>query len=220
MKLLIADDHPIFRKGLKDILEGSFSDIQIIECKDGREALEAIKKHKPSISILDINMPELNGIEVSDIVTKEKLSTRIVILTMYRDREMIKKAMDSGAYSYILKDFAANEIVDCIAKVSKDEKYIGPELQAYYSNFVESDKKKIELLFLLKNLTQAELKTLKLVSHNKTTKEIAELLFLSEKTIENYRSKICQKLQLPPRNNSLVLWISENKELLIGISEF
>ena len=220
MKLLIADDHPIFRKGLKDILEGSFSDIQIIECKDGREALEAIKKHKPSISILDINMPELNGIEVSDIVTKEKLSTRIVILTMYRDREMIKKAMDSGAYSYILKDFAANEIVDCIAKVSKDEKYIGPELQAYYSNFVESDKKKIELLFLLKNLTQAELKTLKLVSHNKTTKEIAELLFLSEKTIENYRSKICQKLQLPPRNNSLVLWISENNELLIGISEF
>ena len=220
MKLLIADDHPIFRKGLTDILEGSFSDIQIIECKDGREALEAIKKHKPSISILDINMPELNGIEVSDIVTKEKLSTRIVILTMYRDREMIKKAMDSGAYSYILKDFAANEIVDCIAKVSKDEKYIGPELQAYYSNFVESDKKKIELLFLLKNLTQAELKTLKLVSHNKTTKEIAELLFLSEKTIENYRSKICQKLQLPPRNNSLVLWISENKELLIGISEF
>ena len=220
MKLLIADDHPIFRKGLKDILEGSFSDIQIIECRNGREALDAIKKEKPDISILDINMPELNGIEVSTIVTKEKLSTRILILTMYRDREMVIKAMDSGAYSYILKDFAANEIIDCIGKVSQDEKYIGPELQAYYSDFVESDKKKIELLFLLKNLSQAELKTLKLVSQNKTTKEIAELLFLSEKTIENYRSKICQKLQLPPRNNSLVLWISENKELLVGISEF
>ena len=220
MKLLIADDHPIFRKGLKDILEGSFSDIQIIECKNGREALEAIKKHKPSISILDINMPELNGIEVSTIVTKEKLPTRIVILTMYRDREMIKKAMDSGAFSYILKDFAANEIIDCIEKVSKNEKYIGPELQAYYSNFVEEDKKKIELMVLIKNLSHAELKTLKLVSQNKSTREIAELLFLSEKTIENYRSKICQKLELPPRNNSLMLWISENKEFLTGISEF
>ena len=220
MKLLIADDHPIFRKGLKDILESSFPKIQIIECKNGREALEAIKKEKPNISILDINMPELNGIEVSTIVTKEKLSTRIVILTMYRDREMVKKAMDSGAYSYILKDFAANEIIDCIEKVSKNEKYIGPELQAYYSDFVEADKKKIELLFLLKNLSQAELKTLKLVSQNKSTKEIAELLFLSEKTIENYRSKICQKLELPPRNNSLMLWIAENKELLSAISEF
>lgn len=220
MKLLIADDHPIFRKGLKDILESSFPKIQIIECKNGKEALEAIKKEKPNISILDINMPELNGIEVSTIVTKEKLSTRIVILTMYRDREMVKKAMDSGAYSYILKDFAANEIIDCIEKVSQNEKYIGPELQAYYSDFVEADKKKIELLFLLKNLSQAELKTLKLVSQNKSTKEIAELLFLSEKTIENYRSKICQKLELPPRNNSLMLWIAENKELLTAISEF
>lgn len=220
MKLLIADDHPIFRKGLKDILEGSFSDIEIIECKNGREALEAIKKQKPSISILDINMPELNGIEVSNIVTKEKLGTRIVILTMYRDREMVKKAMDSGAFSYILKDFAANEIIDCIEKVSKNEKYIGPELQTYYSEFVEADKKKLDLMLLLKSLSQAELKTLKLVSQNKSTKEIAELLFLSDKTIENYRSKICQKLQLPPRNNSLVLWISENKELLGAISEF
>lgn len=220
MKLLIADDHPIFRKGLKDILEGSFSDIEIIECKNGREALEAIKKQKPSISILDINMPELNGIEVSNIVTKEKLGTRIVILTMYRDREMVKKAMDSGAFSYILKDFAANEIIDCIEKVSKNEKYIGPELQAYYSEFVEADKKKLDLVLLLKSLSQAELKTLKLVSQNKSTKEIAELLFLSDKTIENYRSKICQKLHLPPRNNSLVLWISENKELLGAISEF
>jgi DNA-binding NarL/FixJ family response regulator len=220
MKLLIADDHPIFRKGLRDILESSFSDIQIIECKNGSEALEAIKKEKPAISILDINMPELNGLEVSTIVTNEKLETRIVILTMYRDREMVKKAMDSGAYSYILKDFAANEIVDCIDKVSQNEKYIGPELQSYYSDFVEEDKKKMELVFLLKNLSQAELKTLKLVSQNKSTKAIAELLFLSEKTIENYRSKICQKLQLPPRNNSLMFWISENKELLSAISEF
>lgn len=220
MKILIADDHPIFRKGLRDILESSFPKLEIIECKNGKEALEAIKKEKPSISILDINMPELNGIEVSSIVTNENLSTRIVILTMYRDREMVKKAMDSGAYSYMLKDFAANEIIDCIEKVSNNEKYIGPELQSYYSELGEVDKKQLELVFLLKNLSQAELKTLKLVSQNKTTKEIAELLFLSEKTIENYRSKICQKLQLPPRNNSLVLWISENKKLLSGISEF
>ena len=139
---------------------------------------------------------------------------------MYKDREMVKKAMHSGAYGYILKDFAADEIIDCINAVLNSEKYIGPELQSHYSEFVEEDKVKQEFLVLLKNLSQAELKTLKLVSQNKSTKEIAELLFLSEKTIENYRSKICQKLLLPPRNNSLLLWISENKDLLTGISEF
>ena len=84
----------------------------------------------------------------------------------------------------------------------------------------KEDKKKQQLVEGLKALSQAELKTLKLVSQNKTSKEISELLFLSEKTVENYRSRICQKLELPPRNNSLVIWISENKELLSYISEF
>ena len=139
---------------------------------------------------------------------------------MYRDREMVKKAMDAGAFAYILKDFAANEIVECFNCVSANEKYIGTELQSYYTDFITDDKKKFDLLSLIKKLTQAELKTLKLVSQNRSTREIAELLFLSDKTIENYRSKICQKLQLPPRNNSLVLWISEHKEILASISEF
>ena len=220
MKLLIADDHPIFRKGLKDILESTFKNLDIIECKNGKEAIDNIKKENPSIAILDINMPELNGLEVSSMVTKEQLPTRVIILTMYKDREMVKKAMRSGAYGYILKDFATDEIIDCINKVTNNEKYIGPELQSYYSEFVQEDRAKQEYVVLLKNLSQAELKTLKLVSQNKSTKEIAGLLFLSEKTIENYRSKICQKLLLPPRNNSLLLWISENKDLLTGISEF
>ncbi|OFY83090.1 MAG: hypothetical protein A3F72_19040 [Bacteroidetes bacterium RIFCSPLOWO2_12_FULL_35_15] len=220
MKLLVADDHPIFRKGLIDILLASFSNLQITECKNGKEAIEYIKSEKPEIAILDINMPELNGLEVLESVSKEKLSTRIIILTMYRDREMVKKAMDAGAYAYILKDFAANEIVDCFNNVSANEKYMGTELQSYYTDFVTDDKKKFDLHGLIKKLTHAELKTLKLVSQNRSTRDIAELLFLSEKTIENYRSKICQKLQLPPRNNSLVLWISENKEILASISEF
>lgn len=220
MKLLIADDHPIFRKGLIDILLASFSDLEIIECKNGKEALESIKKKIPEIAILDINMPEQNGLEVLEMVLKEELNIKVIILTMYRDREMVKKAMDSGAYAYILKDFAANEIVDCFNCVSLNEKYIGAELQSFYSDFITDDKKKFDIHILIKKLTQAELKTLKLVSQNRSTREIAELLFLSEKTIENYRSKICQKLQLPPRNNSLVLWISENKEILSSISEF
>ncbi|MDP2387139.1 MAG: response regulator transcription factor [Bacteroidota bacterium] len=218
--MLIADDHPIFRKGLKEILLSFYSSASILECSNGKEAFDTILKSRPPIAILDINMPEMNGLEVSERIQKENVETKIIILTMYRDREMVKKAFKVGAYGYILKDYAVNEILECIEKVKKGGKYIGNELQDHFSELGKEDQKIFKLHELLKALSQAELKTLKLVSQNKSTKEIAELLFLSEKTIENYRSKICQKLNLPPRNNSLVLWISENKGLLSSISEF
>jgi DNA-binding NarL/FixJ family response regulator len=220
MKILIADDHPIFRNGLKSILVENFKEAIIVECVNGAEALENIRKEKPDVSILDINMPEMDGLELCNNIMKEGLSTKVVMLTMYRDSEMLKKAFHLGAFGYLLKDFATKEIIECIDNVLKDIKYIGPGLDKHYSSYLQEDKIKKDIVGLLKNLSQAELKTLKLVSQNKTSKEISELLFLSEKTVENYRSRICQKLQLPPRNNSLLLWIAENKELLRVTSEF
>jgi DNA-binding NarL/FixJ family response regulator len=218
--LLIADDHPIFRKGLMDLLQHSFPKVKIIECHNGAEAIDGILKQKPDIAILDINMPEANGLDVCKRVIKEQSTTKIIILTMYQEKEMIKNAMLSGAMGYILKDNAVDEIMDCVNTVADGETYIGTAMLPYHSELSIEDKKKQQLVEGLKALSQAELKTLKLVSQNKTSKEISELLFLSEKTVENYRSRICQKLELPPRNNSLVIWISENKELLSYISEF
>jgi len=218
--LLIADDHPIFRKGLMDLLQSSFPKVNIIECHNGAEAIEGILKQKPDIAILDINMPEANGLDVCKQVIKQQSTTKIIILTMYQEKEMIKNAMLSGASGYILKDNAVDEIMDCVNTVINGETYIGTAMLPYHSELSIEDKKKQQLVEGLKTLSQAELKTLKLVSQNKTSKEISELLFLSEKTVENYRSRICQKLELPPRNNSLVIWISENKELLSYISEF
>ncbi len=218
--LLIADDHPIFRKGLMDLLQHSFPKVKIIECHNGAEAIDGILKLKPDIAILDINMPEANGLDVCKHVIKEQSATKIIILTMYQEKEMIKNAMLSGAMGYILKDNAVDEIMDCVNTVADGENYIGTAMLPYNVELSLEDKKKQQLVEGLKTLSQAELKTLKLVSLNKTSKEISELLFLSEKTVENYRSRICQKLELPPRNNSLVIWISENKELLSYISEF
>lgn len=220
MKLLIADDHPIFRKGLKDLLQDTYKDIEIIECSNGAEAYKNILLHKPQIAILDINMPEQNGLEVTKLAKSNNLNIKIIILTMYKEKEMIRKAMDYGASGFILKDFAVNELMDCINKVLDDQKYIGPALKNSYTEVIFEDQKKQELMKKLNTLSHGEMKTLKLVNQNKTSKEISELLFLTEKTIENYRSKICQKLGLPPRNNSLVLWISENKELLSALNEF
>ena len=220
MKLLIADDHPIFRKGLKDLLTEAFPGAIIIESANGKEAIDIIHAQNPDIAVLDIDMPIVNGLDVSIQVLKEKLTAKIIILTMYKEKEMVKKAMLSGAYGYVLKDFAIDELIECINNVTANKKYIGKNLEQYYSEITLDDKKKLEILAMLKNLSQLELKTLKLVSKNRTTKEISELLFLSEKTIENYRSRICQKLQLPPRNNSLLQWVTENKEILSMISEF
>ncbi len=218
--LLIADDHPIFRKGLMDFLQQTFPKVKIIECHNGTEAINGILNLKPDIAILDINMPEANGLEVCKRIIKEQSSTKIIILTMYQEKEMIKNAMLSDARGYILKDNAVDEIMDCVNTVLNGGTYIGTAMLPYHIELSTEDKKKQQLVEGLKTLSQAELKTLKLVSQNKTSKEISELLFLSEKTVENYRSRICQKLELPPRNNSLVIWISENKELLSYISEF
>jgi len=218
--LLIADDHPIFRMGLKDILHNVFPKAKIYECHNGKEAIESILKYEPEISILDINMPEINGLDVCKHIIKQKSDAKIIILTMYSEKEMIKNAMLSGALGYILKDNAVDEITDCVQAILNGEKYTGIAMQPHQKELSIEDKKKKQLVDGLKTLSHAELKTLKLVSQNKTSKEISELLFLSEKTIENYRSRICQKLDLPPRNNSLAIWINENKELLSYISEF
>lgn len=218
--ILIADNHPIFRKGLMDLLQQMFAKAKIIECQNGTQALQNIQQLKPAIAILDINMPEMNGLEVCKQITKELIDTKVIILTMYREKEMIKNAMLSGAKGYLLKDNAVDEIKECVNTILKGETFVGTAMQPYQNELSVEDKKKQQLIDSLKSLSQAELKTLKLVSQNKSSREIAELLFLSEKTVENYRSRICQKLELPPRNNSLVLWISENKELLSFISEF
>lgn len=220
MKVLIADDHPIFRKGLKDVLENAFQKIKAIECDNGTEAMYVIREDVPEIAILDINMPGMSGLEVAKQALKEKIRTRIIILTMYKEKEMIRKSLLYGVSGYVLKDFAETEIVECLNKVINGGKFIGKALKASFSDLDVDDKRKMEMIDFLKCLTQSELKTLKLVNQNKTTKEISELLFLSEKTIENYRSRICQKLNLPPRNNSLILWINENRDVLASINEF
>lgn len=220
MKLLIADDHPIFRKGLKDILQGAFPNAIFIECDKGDETLEKIKTELPDISILDIDMPNINGLDICKQVYDENIPTKVIILTMYREEEMFNKAFLTGSSGYVVKDNSVIEIVDCIKEVMQGKKYIGPALQPYFSNYKEADKKKERIRELLQSLTQAELKTLKLVSQNKNSKEISELLFVSSKTIENYRSRICKKLELDPRNNSLLLWVMENKDILNTIKEF
>ncbi|MFN7013741.1 MAG: response regulator [Bacteroidia bacterium] len=216
MQIVIADDHPVFRKGLAFILESAFKNLQLTECQNGEQAYMAIKKLQPQIAILDIDMPEKNGLEVCRQLQEDKVKTSIIILTMYKEEEVLKKALLYGAKGYIVKDNSANEIENCIKNVISGEIYIGLGINTATQQL---NKDIHQLKETLQSLTQVELKTLKLVSKQLSSKEIAELLFVSVKSVENYRSRICKKLGLDARNNSLLHWVIENKELLDSIRE-
>jgi DNA-binding NarL/FixJ family response regulator len=220
MKIAIADDHPIFRSGLKSLLVNSFSQIEIEEFTNGKEVCDYILQAHPDLAILDIDMPEMTGLEVCAHVS-QKSSAGLIILTMYNDIEMQRKAFSNGARGFLVKDNTTVELVECIETVLNGgiftAKGIKTQIDSSDPN-TYSKQKKIELL--LSNLTQVELKTLKLVSQKYSSKEIADLLFISVKSVENYRSRICKKLELDARNNSLLIWVMENKAHLEILDEF
>ncbi len=214
MQVYIADDHPIFRSGLKFLLENSFDNVTVHAFENGEDLLDAIRSGEPDIVIVDIDMPGKNGLEVCRIIQTEKPATRTIILTMYKDSEMLKLAFFNGAKGYLVKDNTSEELVDCINYVLADKSYIAKSIREHQSVFEGND---LQIAELLNSLTRTEIKTLKLVAQKLSSKEIADLLFVSVKSVENYRSRICKKLNLDARNNSLLLWVLDNKTIIDGI---
>lgn len=212
IKIIIADDHPIFRRGLSEIIELDEKCQIIGEASNGNEALKLLDKQECDIIILDIDMPEKNGFETAFYIQSKNINTKIIFLTMYNGKDIFNKAMKLNAYGYILKDSAVNEIIDAIKFVNNEKHFISPQLSEFLvSKKEENSKGKNEILF--SELTQAERKILKLISQNKSSKEIAELLVVSPKTIENHRNNISQKLGLQGKH-SLIKFAFENKEMI------
>jgi DNA-binding NarL/FixJ family response regulator len=220
MRVAIADDHPIFRSGLKFLLETSFKNIVIDQFENGEELLEFVHTTLPDIIIVDIDMPVINGLEACEIITQKNTDSKVIVLTMYKDVEMLKLAFYNGAKGYLVKDNTSEELVDCIQTVMEGKTYMAKDVRELGANLFSNDKAKFQISELIGSLTQTELKTLKLVSQKLSSKEIANLLFVSVKSVENYRSRICKKLNLDARNNSLLLWIMDNKIILDSIKEF
>lgn len=196
IKIIIADDHPIFRDGLKAMIGKEPGLIVVAEADDGAMALELIKEHKPDIVVLDLDMPEMNGFSLMKELQNSALpAVSVVVLTMHKDEMHFNQAIDSGARGYIIKDVAAAEVVICIKAVVSGKDYFSPAL----SSFLLNRSRRVSTLTQragINDLTATERRVLYLLSQLRTNKDIAEELGISQRTVENHRAHICSKLEL------------------------
>lgn len=207
IKVMIADDHVLMREGIKQLLEFDGSIEVIAEAADGIECLEKLQTVKPDVLLLDINMPNKNGIEVLKEIKKNKINVKVLILTVHNEVEYLIKAVDIGVEGYILKDSESAELKNAINHVINGENYVQPSLiPALNSRLVNRDKdeEKIE------TLTKRELEVLIKVANGMFNKEIAQTLNISERTVKNHISNIFKKIEVNDRTQAAVFAIKNN----------
>lgn len=196
ISLVIADDHPLFRSGVVSVLEKSGKYKVISETGNGSEALELILKFKPDAAILDFQMPDMNGIEITEKLKELNSSVKVILLTMHDAKKIFFKALDAGVKGYILKDDAVLEIVNAIESVTAGNEYISKSLVNVLVKKAITSSGNNKIVDLLTELTVTEHKILALIADLKTNDEISDILFISKRTIENHKVSISKKLQL------------------------
>jgi len=196
IRILIADDHPIFRSGLRQVIERNAQLQVIAEAENGEAALELIQKHQPEIALIDLDMPRVDGFAVVRRMRDSKLSTRIILLTMHQDELHFNEALSLGVQGYLVKDSAAADVVNAIHAVTAGKNYISPTLSTFLLNRSRRAATLSGQQPGLRLLTATERRTLALLAEYKTSKEIAASLGVSVRTVENHRANICTKLDL------------------------
>jgi len=212
INVLIADDHALIRNGLKQVITKQTS-FNVHEAVDGKQALNHLLNNKIDVAILDIDMPFLTGIEIAERVQSEEMSTDIIFLTMHKDEQLFNKAMNLGVKGFVLKDNTVTEIVSCLNTVINGNHYLSPVLSNYLlrRNSISTIKKKETNKF--ERLTFTEKKVLQELGTMKTNSEIAEILGVSIKTVQNHRNNICRKLGISG-THALLKFAVENKSNL------
>lgn len=209
IRIIIADDHPILLQGLKYLIDEEEGLKVIGVASDGKTALELIINNQPDIAILDIDMPKLSGIEVLAYLREKNIPSKVIIFTMHNESAIFRKAVNLQVNGFLLKDSVNSEILQAIRAVIQNERYYDPILSGGLLDNIISNP----MLSRLENLTKTEKKVLHLVSQNKTTSQIAQHLFISERTVDRHRSNICGKLGISG-HNALIRFVIENKEFL------
>lgn len=207
VNVMIADDHSMIREGLKQLLEleGDFK--VIAEACDGVDCMEKLENISPDVLLLDINMPNMNGLEVLQQIKDKKIDVKVLVLTVHNEVEYLLKAVDIGVNGYLLKDSESSELKKAILAVVDGEDYIQPSLIPVLNAKMidrDTDSEKIE------KLTKRELEVLKLLAVGMYNKEVAEKLGISERTVKNHVSNIFKKICVTDRTQAAVFAIRNN----------
>ncbi|MTI68806.1 MAG: response regulator transcription factor [Firmicutes bacterium] len=210
IKVLIADDHSLMRQGLKQILELEDKIDVIGQASDGKEALNKTISMKPDVILLDINMPEITGIEVLRRLKDIGTDSKIIMLTIHDDREYLYETVNIGADGYVLKDSDSDTLIKAIKDVNEGETYIQPNLASLlvrkYSTKEDNKKEKTKKDLL----TRREYEVIGLIAEGMNNREIAEKLFISEKTVKNHVSNIFKKIQVSDRVQAAIFAYKNN----------
>lgn len=196
IRILLADDHKIVRMGLRTLLKSQQGMEVIAEAQDGRGTLQKVKEYLPDIVVMDIGMPELNGIETTRIITSEFSHVKVIALSMHSDRRFVARMLEAGASGYLLKDCAFEELVHAIKAVYNNQPYLSPDITGIVIGDYLRQLSSRTPLAPFNPLTPREREVLQPLTEGKTTKQIAALLHVSAKTIETHRSQIMEKLNL------------------------
>jgi DNA-binding NarL/FixJ family response regulator len=200
-RVLIADDHPLFRQGIRSLIEQDSGIAVVGEAGDGFELLEMIKRVQADLVIMDIAMPRIQGLDATQELKKISPGTRVLILTMHNSRQYLYHAMSVGADGYLLKEDAHDDLVTAIRTIQKGKFYISPLVADQVTDLLVQKSRGAELD--QDPLSPREREVLKLVAEGRSSKEIAQLLFISTMTVQNHRANIKRKLNLR-RNTDLI----------------
>lgn len=195
IKIVLADDHTIMRKGLRSLLEQQHNIEVVAEAEDGRTTVRLAHELKPDVVIMDISMPDLNGIEATHQIIDTEPDIKVIALSMYSDRKFVAGMLKAGASGYLLKDCAFDELSRAIETVIDDQTYLSPRIAGtVVKDYMEHLPTKDASAFT--SLTNREREVLQLIAEGKSTKQIASVLFVSVKTVETHRQNIMSKLNL------------------------
>lgn len=207
IKIAIVDDHDIIRAGIKSVLEKHAQYEVCAEAADGEAALKAAEEFKPEIMLLDISMPKISGLDIIARVKRVSPQTKIIIISVHKLGAYVLKALRQGVSGYLNKDNVAEELISALSRVTAGKVYLGEAISEYLADSVKEPKEKIGAAAIL---NERESDCLRLVVEGKTAKEIADILFVSRRTVENYKNSILKKLNLH-KTSDLIKYALENK---------
>lgn len=213
INIIIADDHPIVRGGLKQAIESDSNLVVLGEANNGEEAIALIEELKPEIAVLDIDMPKMDGFAAAREIQKRRLPVRIIFLTIHSEEDLFHSAIDLGASGYILKDSVVTEIVSCIKAVAEGNFYVTPSLTSFLIQRRKTSQNFVEKTPSINLLTETELRILQMIADYKSSKEIAKELFIGHRTVETHRINISRKLDLHGHNALLKFAVEHKNEL-------